>query len=161
MDHNQDRQHDQSQTPGADARNELAGQPQQGFSPFPSSPASAAALKHSGPGIAAFVLGLLNILLVIIGFIVVIAGVAEFVSPDGTFASDDLEANMNAALLGGVFMILGALALSLVGTVLGIVGVVIKNRRKAFGIIGLILNALLLLSVVVLMVIGLALQGAA
>lgn len=114
-------------------------------------------LKHSGPGIASFVIALVSVAGYIVGFIVagsVLASAIEMYGPDLTPDSSQ------AFLLLGIIM-LALLALNVVGTVVGIIGLVLRNRRKVFAIIGVILNALILLLFMVLISAALAQVGAA
>lgn len=46
------------------------------------------------------------------------------------------------------------LVLTLAGTILGIIGLVLKNRKKVFSIIGTILNGIMILAFVGLIVVG-------
>lgn len=105
-------------------------------------------LKHSGLGIASFVLALIGILLFIVCIVAIIGTVASMVDSSGRVA--DLESLENGNLLMAIgfagFGILGAAILNLVGLILGIIGLVIKDRKKVFAIIGTILNGLCVLT---------------
>src|SRR5690606_2229099 len=144
LDHNPDKSSHQPATSDNTDRPAGVSFPPQGFTPVPPANEQAdAPLKHSGPGIASFVLGIVTIILIIVGFVVILAGVVNYMNPEGGLNSsefmssmEDLD-SMDVAMLSGSFMILGGLALSLIGTILGIISVALKNRRKAFGIVGL------------------------
>jgi hypothetical protein len=133
-------------------------------------------LKHSGIGIAAFVLSLVALLMIAIGIVVATVSVGNIGSDDsfllemeriaGSYGEGQ-EAEMGAELMESeafgsaiaVFMIagillLGSLAVAFIGLILGIVGVASRERRKTFGIIGLVINALILLGTVGLVVIS-------
>jgi len=102
-------------------------------------------LKHSGLGIASFIIALLQGFLTLV--VVLIAGVLAAAGPQ-----QDNEVG---------FMIVGLLVLAgifthCVGAGLGIAGLVRKNRKKVFAVLGLILNAMALLMVLLLMLIGVA-----
>lgn len=133
-------------------------------------------LKHSGIGIAAFVLSLIALLMIVIGVVVAATSVGNLGSDDSlrqemeritSSYGEGQEAEIGAALMESeafgsaiaVFMIagillLGSLAIAFIGLILGIVGVASRERRKTFGIIGLVINALILLGTVGLVVIS-------
>lgn len=133
-------------------------------------------LKHSGIGIASFVLSLIALLMIVIGIVVAATSVGDLGSDESWLQEMDRitnsygagqEAEIGAALMESetfgsaiaVFMIagimlLGSLALAFIGLILGIVGVASRERRKTFGIIGLVINALILLGTVGLVVIS-------
>ena len=98
--------------------------------------------KHSGVGIGSFVISILNSGLILI--LIIIAGVMveEGVSED--------DAEMQVV---GIFF-LGSILLALIGVVLGIITCFQKDKKKVLGIIGLVLNALTVVGVIILMVIG-------
>ena len=58
------------------------------------------------------------------------------------------------ALIGIGLAVLTGLGLSLVGSVVGLVGVIVPNQNKIFAVIGLLLNGLLFLGTVGIMVLG-------
>lgn len=102
--------------------------------------------RHAGTGIASFVLGLVNVLL----FILMIgSAVALNVSSGG-----HVDPHSSQAILLGLFVILICL-ICLIGTGLGLAGVIQKSKRRLFGIIGLCLNGGTLVLIILLMVIGL------
>jgi hypothetical protein len=107
--------------------------------------AAAHEMKHSRFGIAAFILGLL------IAFgefaLIIVAGIMEITTPGGVD-----EQSLQVMLLGLV-MLAGMLG-ALVGAVLAIIGLTERNRYKAYPVLGLGINGLILLGVVALMVIG-------
>jgi hypothetical protein len=104
---------------------------------------------HSKVGIASFVMGLLVGLGELV--LVVIAGVMETSTPGGMNDKDPKVAILGLLLLGGLF-------LALVGAILGVVGLFERNRKKLFAVLGLIFNGLILGLVVLLMIVGLAMQ---
>jgi hypothetical protein len=105
--------------------------------------------KHSGLGIASFVMGLIFglILFVLIG----IAGVQEVSNPGG------MDENSPFAMVLGL-LLLGALLMNLVGAALGLAGVLQKNRRKIFAVLGLVFNLLAVLGTGSLMVLGMMME---
>ena len=102
-------------------------------------------LKHSGVGIAAFIISLLMGFITFI--VVVIAGVLETSSPGG------IDQNSVAAAVVGL-LIIGCILVQLVALGLGIAGLVQKNRKKLFAILGTVFSGMTLLGVVFLMLIG-------
>lgn len=118
-------------------------------------------VKHSGPGIASFVLALVAVLTVVIGIVLSVAAVASSADLAGA-TQEEIEAELLeggggevAGLIGAGLLMIASIGFAVIGLILGIIGVVMKNRKKVFGIIGLILNALIVLSVVLLISIGL------
>ena len=106
-----------------------------------------APLKHSGFGIASFII---SIAAVIFAFgMVVLAGVMESRTPGG------IDEESPEAMAVGLGIILSGL-LAVLGGVLGIVGCSLPNRNKVFAILGTIFNALVVLGLVGLMILGLA-----
>ncbi|SEO21649.1 hypothetical protein [Paenibacillus sp. OV219] len=115
-------------------------------------------------GIASFILGLISI----IGFIVAILVITSFIMnhnfPDiNTFknrieAQEEDLAEYAPVIMGGLMVILSGIV-GIVGLILGIVGVASKNKRKAFSILGIILNAILPVGLIGLFFIGIILGG--
>ncbi len=103
--------------------------------------------KHSGIGITSFVISIVVGCAEII--LVTVAGFMEAGTPGGMD-----EESPQAIMLG--LGIIGGLLLCLVGIGLGIAGVVPKDRRKLFAILGLVFNCSILLCVVFLVLLGLA-----
>jgi hypothetical protein len=102
---------------------------------------------HSKLGVASFIIGLstivINIILVVIAVIMIVSAVGN----SGTSLEMLNESNIDtwiSAMLGGIVvlgLIWGLLILAnLTGLVLGIVGCFVKQRRKVFAIIGIVLN---------------------
>lgn len=102
-------------------------------------------MKHSRLGIVSFIMGL------VIGLsefaMIIIAGVLEITTPGG------VDEQSPQVMLLGLVIIAGMLG-ALVGAVLGIIGLTERNRYKAFPVLGLAFNGLILLGVIALMVIG-------
>jgi len=125
-------------------------------------------LKQSGPGIASFIIAILAVLLIIAGIISAGMFVSDVANDqnllDELMYYDEYGDNFDFDLVMPIIVMMicffAAVGLSVIGLILGIVGTVMKNRRKAFGIIGLILNALITVGAVGLFIIGLA-SGAA
>lgn len=103
------------------------------------------AMKHSRLGIVSFVMGL------VIGLgefaMIIIAGVMEVTTPGG------VDEQSPQVMMLGLVIIAGMLG-ALVGAVLGIIGLTERNRYKAYPVVGLAFNGLILLGVIALMAIG-------
>lgn len=106
---------------------------------------TAATKKHSGIGIASFVLGILTVVLF---FVLVVIATGSALSQGG-----QLDPNsMQAIILGLVIVLVGLM--SLVGAGLGLASALQQHRRKILGIIGLCLNGLVIALVVVCFILG-------
>jgi hypothetical protein len=106
-------------------------------------------LQHSGLGIGSFVIALLC------GFgefaMVMAAGFLEATTPGGLDGTSPAAILLGLGLFGGLF-------LAFVGIVLGVAGLVMSNRKKVFALLGMVFNAMVILGVVGLMVIGMAMS---
>lgn len=100
--------------------------------------------KHSGLGIASFMIAIL-------GGLTAFAGMGAIFFLEGNSANGVEE--MHVMMLG--FCILGVGGLSFVGVALGIAAIVQTERMRTFGVIGLVFNLLIVLSIAGLMVLGL------
>jgi len=105
--------------------------------------------KHSVLGIISFVIGILASLLLCITF-----AIAGFSSPQ-TFGTSLYENMMTVIGL----MACASGGMSVLGLGLGIGGVIQKAQSKVFGIIGLVVNGLLLLGFCGLMLLGIIAGG--
>lgn len=107
-------------------------------------------LKHSGFGIASFIISL------VIGagefVMLIIAGVMEATTPGGI---DDKSAS--AIILG--LLLIGGLLINLAGAAFGIVGLLARDRKKVLAIIGLIFNLIVIIGMVGIMALGLLMGG--
>ena len=102
-------------------------------------------LRHSGMGIAAFVTSLVAAMLMLVLF--AIAGVIETGTPGGID-----EESPQAVLIGaGMVAVLGV---QLVAGGLGLAGMLQRDRRKAFAVLGTLIAGGTLLVTVVLLVLG-------
>jgi hypothetical protein len=100
--------------------------------------------KHSGPGIASFVLSMLSLL----GYIASVALLGAIVSPSFNVESLNSPSKELIQILGSVVLLLLLFViLNVIGLILGIVGSVLKNRRKLFSVLGLIINGVILLCI--------------
>lgn len=107
------------------------------------------AARHSGFGIASFIISLAAAIGLFL--LVVIAGVMEASSPGGID-----EESAGALFLG--LMIFGAIGIDLLALLFGIIGVFQKDRKKIFSILGIIFSALSVTGIASLMMLGLAAQ---
>lgn len=116
-------------------------------------------LRHSGPGIASFIIGLISILLAIVGLLILTVWVGQYMEPDGSIALPEVdEVTIDPLMLAGFLLFFLGFLLSVVGLVLGIVGCVIRNRRRVFPILGLVFNAMLSVGTIAIFVIGLSVR---
>lgn len=99
--------------------------------------------KHSGLGIASFIIGL--VAGAIQFFTILGSGIAEYSAVGGL--GDEVY------MLVGLF-ICGGMATGVVGLILGIIGLTQKNKKKIFSILGTIINSLTIILVIILWFIG-------
>ena len=104
--------------------------------------------RHSRRGIASFVLAAATGLFMFA--LVALAGIIEVSTPGG------MDEESPAAIVIGLLFILGG-CLCLAGLGLGVAGLFDGNRKRVFSVLGLTFNALTILGVLVLLVVGLAL----
>lgn len=97
-------------------------------------------LKHSGPGIASFIISLVTILGYAAIFIFIIMKASSMVNENSNLLVESSQAIM---LIG--FSVIILTALNVIGVVTGIIGISLRKRRKVFGIIGTIINAVIIL----------------
>jgi len=110
---------------------------QQGLSPMDQ--------KHSALGIAAFIIAVVAGILMFLA--IVVAGVMEAATPGG------IHEHSAGAVLLGVFII-ALWLLDVVAIGLGIAGLVQKDRKKVFPVLGVVFGAATILGTVALAVIG-------
>lgn len=103
--------------------------------------------RHSGLGIASFVIALGVVLLELV--MVISAGVLQASRPGG------VDENSPEAALIGLSICFG-LMLDMVGIGLGIGGLLQPKRNKLFAVLGITLGGLVFLGVICLIVLGLA-----
>lgn len=96
--------------------------------------------KHSGPGIASFVISLVTLLGYAISFLIVGGMASSIMNEAGNLSTDSSQSIM---FLGLSVLVLAAL--NVIGVVIGIIGISLRKRRKVFGIIGTIINGLIIL----------------
>lgn len=110
-------------------------------------------LKHSGPGIASFVIGLVGFLGHLVTFVLMSLVLNNSIELLGSSISRE-ELAIHPAFVLGSLVFLVCLILNLIGLILGIIGLALKNRRKVFAVIGTILSGLLILFFTVLVLGG-------
>lgn len=96
--------------------------------------------KHSGPGIASFIIALVTLIGYAISFVFVGFHAADVMTESNNALVDSAETIM---YLGLAVLILAAL--NVIGAVVGIIGMTLRRRKKVFAIIGTIINGLFLL----------------
>lgn len=104
-------------------------------------------VKHSGVGIASFVTSIVAGVLIFL--LVIIAGVLEVSTPGG------MDEESIAAVLIGLFLF-AFLGAELVALGLGIGGLLQKDRKKIFAILGVVFSATALLITLFILFLGLA-----
>lgn len=103
------------------------------------------AIKHSGFGVASFII---SVAIGIFDFVVIaFAGLVEASEPGG------MDEESVVAILIGLF-ILGGMAANMAGAGLGIAGLVQRDRKKVFAVLGLAFNAAIVFGVIFLMILG-------
>lgn len=102
---------------------------------------------HSGLGIASFIIAIFSVLMIVAMFVIV----ATMMADRPQMARPDKN-DPNLAIVG-VFGC-GGTGLALIGAVLGLVGILLPDRKKVFAILGLIFNVLVVGIVGLLIVIG-------
>jgi len=103
--------------------------------------------KHSGLGIASFILSIASAVLIFL--LIAIAGIMEASSPTG------MDEESAAAVMVGLFLFI-FLGATLVALGLGIGGLFQKERQKIFAILGVVFSVVTLLGTVLLIMIGLS-----
>jgi hypothetical protein len=132
----------------------------QAFSEQPDNPAQERPHRHSGPGIASFVITLVMYLLLIAGIIAAFLTARDAVTPDGVLDEDVLQEKIGQFAAAGIMLIASGIG-QLVALVLGIIGIVQKERRKAFAVTGTILSGLAVLLMIGFLIIGVVLGSIA
>ncbi|AWB44008.1 hypothetical protein DCC85_07130 [Paenibacillus sp. CAA11] len=132
------------------------------FTPYPQAEREASYdLKHSGPGIASFIVNLI----VFIGYI---AGMSSAFAAFGRLDEHvnrsteelyNLVADQQYFVIG-VIVIIISFFLNLVGMILAIIGLALKHRKKRFAVIGFVVGLLPIALLIILTAIGYAVRGA-
>ncbi|WP_405156058.1 hypothetical protein [Paenibacillus sp. FSL K6-0108] len=125
------------------------------FTPYPSAQEDpfVGRLKHSGPGIASFVIGLVSIigymLTLVIATMAINSSIGALVTPIQVE-----EIALHPAVVLASLAVLVCLILNLAGLILGVIGLILKNRKKVFAIIGTILSGVMILAFAGLIIAG-------
>ncbi|NIK76893.1 hypothetical protein FHS15_002018 [Paenibacillus castaneae] len=130
---------------------------------------------HSKLGVASFILALVAVVLFIVAIAFGSVFVKQIVDSNIVLADPSDRAAFEASLqnyledLGKEFFIpvmiavmsvLAAMALSFVGLILGIIGAFTKMRKKAYSVVGIIINGLIVVSTIGFFIIGLVFAAA-
>ncbi len=108
-------------------------------------------LPHSGPGLASFFISILAW--------VTVLGAFGFAGYLGARQQGGPPPPQEQLMIVG-FVMMGGSALFIVGAILGLVGVLLPNRKKVFAILGLVFSLLPVFACVGLMVLGVAFGAA-
>lgn len=124
-------------------------------------------LKHSGLGIASFVLAMISVVLVIVtivagsSFVSSVVDNPEFLQQWEQVNPEDQEAVMAlveesgfVSIIVAVLAGIAACGIAFIGLILGIIGVFSRNRRKLFSVLGLVLNAIFVVAPIAFIMIG-------
>lgn len=104
-------------------------------------------LKHSGLGIASFIMSLICGLGLFV--IVFIAGMMSL--------NEEMDETSSAAMIIGLAMFV-FLGLEFIALILGIVGWTQKDRKSVFGILGTVFSAVVIVGMIGLIALGLAMD---
>ncbi|WNS46470.1 hypothetical protein [Paenibacillus sp. MMS20-IR301] len=107
-------------------------------------PAGNVRFKHSGPGIASFVIAMLTLAGYIFTFVYIGVQAAAFIDDSRPVNDALIAGSPEIIMFAGVSVLLLA-AINVIGTIIGIIGLTLRSRRKVFAIIGTIINAVILL----------------
>lgn len=105
------------------------------------------AQKHSGLGIASFITSIVSGILIFL--LIVIAGVMESTTPGG------MNEESTGAVMVGLFLF-AFLGSSLVALGLGIGGLIQKDRKNIYAVLGTVFAAVVLVGTIFIMMLGLA-----
>ncbi len=103
-------------------------------------------VKHSGLGIASFIIGLVVLVILTIVFVYIIGILSQ------SYYISESDPRLVAV---GVVMMVGML-LSGVGIILSIIGLSKRTRKRIFPILGIVINGLIVVFVIFLIILGLA-----
>jgi hypothetical protein len=101
--------------------------------------------KHSGFGIASFLIVLAAGALEFV--LVAIAGILETIRPGGMDEDSPIAILLGLAMFGGLLV-------NLLGILLGVVGLLQRDRKKPFAVLGVIIGFLVFVGLVAVIVIG-------
>jgi magnesium-transporting ATPase (P-type) len=113
---------------------------------IPSNNPSPVSPKHSGMGVVSFIISLLGFFIFVCAIIA--GGIIAMKNPDA------LSQPSGASVVIGMLLLMGFF-LCFVGIGLGIAGLVQKDRKKIFAILGLVFNSSIFIGMAILMIFGL------
>lgn len=103
-------------------------------------------IKHSGPGIASFIISLVAFMGYLFSTVLVSVAAANVLGgPEELFEEYFIQ---QGSAVAGVLLLFITVVLNLTSLVLGIVGISMKNRKKVFAILGTIFSAIPILPVI-------------
>ncbi|MGG4141665.1 hypothetical protein ABEW34_00915 [Paenibacillus algorifonticola] len=153
---------DHTQTPDY---NPYGSAPSAGFSdPSPFQPSQP--LKHSGLGIASFIMAIASIIIGVISIIMFFAAIASVIPTGNEYLMEDpayfedLITGGAGSFMASIIAIILSVGITFVGLILGIIGACSKQRRKVFAVIGIILNGLGVMGTVVFFIFSIAVFSA-
>lgn len=103
--------------------------------------------RHSGLGIASFIISILSAVMVCL--ILFLAGMMETSTPTGL--SEDSVGTLMLVLLFFAFLLASLIALGL-----GIGGLIKKNRKRIFAILGTVFSSVTLVGTMILILVGMS-----
>jgi len=125
---------------------------QRNYTTYPSYPGPAQGgqptqiIKHSGPGIASFIISLVAFMGYLFSTVLVSVAAANVLGgPEELFEEYFIQ---QGSAVAGVLLLLITIVLNLTSLILGIVGISMKNRKKVFAILGTIFSAIPILPVI-------------
>ncbi|WP_410769815.1 hypothetical protein [Fontibacillus sp. BL9] len=130
-------------------QNNLNGAP---VPPYPQYSTAAPVRKHSGPGIASFIVILVAIVVYIFSLTLVTAAIIDIADQPIDAITEDMMTHSGAII--GILMMMLAGVLHLVALILSIIGLVLKNRKKLFAILGLSFSAAIFILLMILFALG-------
>jgi hypothetical protein len=136
-------------------------EPVQSFTPIKD--AVDAPVKHSGLGIASFIMSIISIIAYVGLTVALVFMVSNTIDFTTFFDANGQRTMTDQQLVDKLGPLIGYLVLyplifviNIIGLILGIIGLARHGYKKVFAIIGTVLNGLPLLSVFLLMIIGFA-----
>ncbi|GIO31411.1 MULTISPECIES: hypothetical protein [Paenibacillus] len=97
--------------------------------------------RHSGPGIASFIISLVSMLAYIVS-----VGAMGAIFAKGLESDSSWTQSTTTGVTVMTIILIGLFAANIIGIILGIVGTILRNRKKIFAVLGLSLNAVIIFS---------------
>jgi hypothetical protein len=110
--------------------------------------------KHSGLGIASFILALVAIIGIIGSVITMVVSVGSAISDPAAINPENPSFAALGPAIAASFGMIISVVLSFVGAILGIVALFQKERAKLFSILGTVFNSLIVFGLIALFLIG-------